>query len=131
MILLLVAVIPVAVRQARRVLRSPRPIADASVALSLIVSSLIVGFSGIYYVIANHDPGQLEQLHTKVDAVYFTTTILSTVGFGDVHAAGQAARVVVTVNIVFNLVALGVAVKLVAWAARGRSEVLRSATDDD
>lgn len=130
MILLLVAVIPVAVYQARRVLRSTRPIADASVALSLIVSSLVIGFSGIYYVMANNDLGQIHGLHTKVDAVYFTTTILSTVGFGDVNAVGQGARVVVTANIMFNLVALGVAVKLVSWAARGRSETLRNQRAD-
>ena len=37
-------------------------------------------------------PGQFADLHTKIDAVYFCVSTLATVGFGDVHAAGQLAR---------------------------------------
>ncbi len=127
MIGLLVAVVPVAVRFARRVNRSNTPLADAAGALSMIVSALVIGFSGVYYTMAVHSHHEIAGLHTKVDALYFTTTVISTVGFGDIHADGQAARVVVTINILFNLVALGTSIKLVSWAARSRAEGLRSA----
>jgi hypothetical protein len=73
-------------------------------------------FASIYYALALDDPGQMIGLQTKVDAVYFTLAIVSTVGFGDVSAAGQAARLVVCVNIAFNLVIIAIAVSSIQGA---------------
>jgi voltage-gated potassium channel len=67
------------------------------------------------------EPGQFAELHTKIDAVYFNVSTLSTVGFGDVHAAGQLARAAVTVQIVFNLVFLGLAAGIVSGYLRSRA----------
>jgi len=66
-------------------------------------------------------PGQFVELHTKTDALYFNVTTLATVGFGDVHAAGQLARVAVTFQIVFNLVLLGAAVSMITGLMRERA----------
>ena len=59
-------------------------------------------------------PGQFADLHDKTDALYFSVSTLATVGFGDVHPAGQLARGAVTLQIVFNLVFLGAAVSLIS-----------------
>jgi voltage-gated potassium channel len=66
-------------------------------------------------------PGQFAGLDTKIDAVYFTVSTLSTVGYGDVHATGQLARAAVTVQIVFNLVFIGLAVATVSGFVRSRA----------
>ncbi len=66
-------------------------------------------------------PGQFAELHTKTDALYFTISTLSTVGFGDVHAAGQLARAAVTVQMVFNLVFIGLAAGIVTGFLRSRA----------
>jgi voltage-gated potassium channel len=66
-------------------------------------------------------PGQFAQLTTKIDALYFNVSTLSTVGFGDVHAVGQLARAAVTVQIVFNLVFIGAAAGIVSGALRSRA----------
>jgi voltage-gated potassium channel len=66
-------------------------------------------------------PGQFADLHTKIDALYFTVSTLSTVGFGDVHATGQLARAAVTVQIVFNLVFIGLAAGIVSGFLRSRA----------
>jgi heme A synthase len=71
-------------------------------------------------------PGQFDDLHTKTDALYFTVSTIATVGFGDVHAAGQLARAAVTVQIVFNLVFLGAAVAMVSGFVRERAQRRRS-----
>jgi voltage-gated potassium channel len=66
-------------------------------------------------------PGQFTDLHDKTDALYFNVSTLATVGFGDVHAAGQLARAAVTLQIVFNLVFLGLAVSLISGYFRARA----------
>jgi voltage-gated potassium channel len=71
-------------------------------------------------------PGQFDDLHTKTDALYFTISTIATVGFGDVHAAGQLARAAVTVQIVFNLVFLGAAVAMITGFVRERARRHRS-----
>jgi hypothetical protein len=43
-------------------------------------------------------------------------TIVATVGFGDIHAQGTAARLLVTVHMLFNLVYLGTALRLLTGA---------------
>ncbi len=65
--------------------------------------------------------GQFVGLHSKTDALYFNVSTVSTVGFGDVHAAGQLARAAVTVQIIFNLVFLGTAVGLISGMVRSRA----------
>jgi len=47
-------------------------------------------FADSDYVFRTH--GQMSGLETKTDAIYFTVTIVATVGFGDITATGQAAR---------------------------------------
>jgi voltage-gated potassium channel len=70
-------------------------------------------------------PGQFADMHTKVDSVYFSVSTLATVGFGDVHAAGQLARAAVTIEMLFNLVFLGTAVTFVTGIMRQRVATTR------
>lgn len=75
--------------------------------LALLVS--VLGFALGFYSLEQHDPGQIEGLHTRVDALYFTLSTLLTVGYGDVHAVGQAARALVVVQMVFNVAVIATA----------------------
>ena len=50
--------------------------------------------------------------------MYFSTTIFTTVGFGDITAKSQAARVVVTLQMFLDLVILGLVARLVVNAVR-------------
>ena len=76
------------------------------------------------YVTAVSDRGQFMDMETKTDALYFTLATLTTVGYGDVHAAGQVARAVVAVQLVFNVVVIAtgasVLARQVGARARGR-----------
>jgi voltage-gated potassium channel len=116
----LVVIVPLTVRRARRLLVSDRPILEAAETLVLLFTLLVLGFASGYVVLSQHT-GQLEGVDTKIDALYFTLTTLSTVGFGDAHAVGQAARVVVSVQMVFDLVFIATAVRLLASVARERA----------
>jgi len=80
---------------------------------------LVIAFAGTYYTMA-HVAGQFSGLVTRTDGLYFTVTTLATVGFGDIHASGTAARALVTAQMLFTLVYLGTAVRMLSgtqvWA---------------
>ena len=52
----------------------------------------------------------------KIDAVNFTVTVFSTVGFGDITAKTDVARTLVTIQMPFNLVVLGLVAKVIFGA---------------
>lgn len=92
--------------------------------LVLVLEVVLVVFSFVYYLIAQH-PDQFAGLSTRLDALYFSTTTTATVGFGDVHATGQAARGVVTLHMVFNLAFIGAVVNLARERMSERRAALR------
>lgn len=118
----LLAIAPFAIRRAAAVSTSAQPMLDAIEAITMVVAMLVFGFSSVFLAI-NRGEGQFVGLSTKVDAVYFTVTTMSTVGFGDIHASGQAARVAVTVQIVFDLSFLAVSLRLLIGSLRRRGVV--------
>jgi hypothetical protein len=110
-------------RRGRRLGASQTPILDVVLLASWMFVLLVVGFAAIYYAMATHG-AQLSGLHTKIDALYFTVTTLSTVGFGDIVATSQAARLVVTVQVVFNLTFVAVSVRVLFRAGNRHYEAL-------
>ena len=78
----------------------------------------VLFFAPVYLGLARHHPGSIESLRTKTDALYFSLSITSTVGFGDVHAVSQDARAVVAVHMAFNIGFLGGAVAVLRSRAR-------------
>lgn len=113
----LVCIAPFAVKRAKAIGNSRFPMLAAGEAVLMVVAMLVFGFSSVYLAV-NRDVGQFEGLETRVDALYFTVTTLSTVGYGDVHATGQSARLLVTLQILFDLSLLAVSVRLLLGAAR-------------
>ena len=73
-------------------------------ALVIILMLVVVSFAFAFYVLDQTSPGQVAGLSTRTDALYFTVSTMTTVGYGDVHAAGQLARVLTVMLIVFNVV---------------------------
>jgi hypothetical protein len=55
---------------------------------------------------------------TRTDALYFTVTVFSTVGFGDITAKTEAARPVVTGQMIVDLVVIALMVKVVVGAVK-------------
>ena len=110
------ATVPITIRRLHAVRRAEQPVIVALEAIVLLVSMLVIGFAAVYFAI-DVDEGQFNGLATKLDAVYFTVTTLSTVGFGDISASGQAARGVVIFQILVNLAFLGIVVRVLARAA--------------
>ena len=72
--------------------------------LLVVLYLVVVFFSLTYLQMERTSPGQFSELQTRTDALYFTVATLGTVGYGDVHPVGQAARVLATIQIAFDLV---------------------------
>jgi voltage-gated potassium channel len=119
-IVILGGTIPLAVVRLRRVLTSDRPGIEAAEALVSLVSMLITGFAAVFYFM-NREGEHFNGLDTRVDAVYFTVTTLATVGYGDISATSQASRLIVTGQMLLNLLFVGVAVRVFITAARRRA----------
>jgi uncharacterized membrane protein len=90
--------------------------------LVLGIVVVVVVFAFAFYALEHHSPGQVAGLHTRIDALYFTVSTLSTVGYGDVHAVGQAARALVVLQVVFDLVFVAAAVGLLASHLRAQAQ---------
>lgn len=68
---------------------------------------VLVVFALAYYVLATNVDGQLVGIATRIDALYFSTVTMTTVGYGEIHATGQVARALVTTQLVFDVAVLG------------------------
>jgi len=103
----------VTVSQVRAIIRSPHPAVRAVQAAAITVPLFIIMFAVSYFLlsdtdVSNFSAGQL----TRTDALYFTVTVFTTVGFGDITATSQLARVVVTVQMVLDLIVLGAVIRV-------------------
>ncbi|MET0902383.1 MAG: potassium channel family protein [Acidimicrobiales bacterium] len=107
---------PITIRRLHAVRRSENPVLVALEAIVLLVTMLVLGFASVYYAM-NVDQTQFNELDTRLDAAYFTVVTLSTVGYGDIVATGEAARLTVMLQILLNLTFLGVVVRVMARAA--------------
>jgi hypothetical protein len=54
----------------------------------------------------------------RTDAIYFTVTVFATVGFGDIAPVTESARVVVTLQMVGDLLVLGVLLQAIVGAVK-------------
>ncbi len=100
------------------VLRSRYPGVRASEALATTVALFLLLFASTYFAMGRASEASFGQHLNRSDSLYFTVTTFSTVGFGDITAVSQTARLVVTVQMILDLVALGLGIKLFTGAVR-------------
>ena len=102
----------VIVVQVRTITTSRYPAVRAVEALALTAPFFLLLYATAYFVLAQDNAANFSthQL-SRTDALYFTVTVFSTVGFGDITATSQSARVIVTVQMVLDLVIIGLGVQ--------------------
>ncbi|WP_240802655.1 potassium channel family protein [Streptomyces sp. A0642] len=108
--------------QVRSIIRSQFPGLRAVEALTTSVPFFLLLFAGTYVVMAAMSAGNFDGPLTHTDGLYFAVTVFLTVGFGDITAKSEAARLVVTGQMIADLVILGLAIKIIMGAvSRPRS----------
>ncbi|MFS0701894.1 potassium channel family protein [Cellulomonas sp. 179-A 4D5 NHS] len=100
------------VRRSLRAARADRSVLVRAEAVLTVLYVLVLVFAVTYNAIALRAPGQFDGLENPTDALYFTVTVIATVGFGDITAVGTGARVAVTVQMLVNLVYIGTALRV-------------------
>lgn len=117
----LVALIALIGFQVRTIVRSPFPNLRAVEALATSLPLFLMLFAGTYYVMARLSPASFGGHLSRTDALYFTVTVFTTVGFGDISAKTETARLVVTVQMIADLLILGLGIRIILGAvSRGQ-----------
>jgi hypothetical protein len=114
----LAAFVTLVALQVRWIIRSRFPGLRAVEALATSIPFFLLVFASTYVVLASQSVGSFGGRLTHTDGLYFTVTTFSTVGFGDITAKTETARLVVTGQMLADLIVLGIALKIVVGAVR-------------
>jgi voltage-gated potassium channel len=123
------ALTAVSIMQLRAVAKSEFPTLRGVEALVVSLALLLVSFAGIYIGMSSYDAGAFDEQLDHVGALYFALTTLTTIGYGDIAPVSNAARIVVMVQMVVDVVILGVFIRLVVNAVKSRLETGPDSTD--
>lgn len=128
----LLVLLAVSVVQFRAIIRARYPAVRAVEALAATVPLFLLLFASAYVTMATTNPANFSTHPlTRTDVLYFTVTIFSTVGFGDITAVSQSARLVVTAQMLLDLLALGLGIRVFVGAVQLARQQARPATDPD
>ena len=110
--------------QLKAIVQSKNPGLRALEGLFLAVPLFLLLFASAYYVMGQVDESMFTAPLTRSDALYVSVTIFSTVGFGDITPQTEASRLVVSGQMMLDLIILGLGVRIILEAVqRGRTRV--------
>jgi hypothetical protein len=103
----------------RAVLVSANPAIRAIESVAATAPLFLLLFAATYYVLGMSHPDSFSvKALNRTDTLYFAVTVFTTVGFGDITATSQLARIVVTLQMILDLVVLGLGVRVFVGAVR-------------
>jgi hypothetical protein len=109
--------------QVRAIEASEYPGIRAVQALASTTPLFLLLFASTYLLLSRSDAATFTEPLTRSDSLYFTVTIFATVGFGDISAKTETARLVVTSQMLLDLVVLGLGVQVIIGAVkRGKAD---------
>jgi voltage-gated potassium channel len=114
--------------QLRAIMRARTPALRAVESLAVSLPVFLVLFATVYLVLGDSDPQAFSEPLTRTDSLYFVVTVFATVGFGDITPVSQVARALTTVQMVCDLLLIGLVLKVfIAAVDRGRRRAERLA----
>lgn len=102
------------------ILRADYPMLRVFEVLAVVVALVIGSFASAYAYLSHADAEAFSEVLSRTDALYFSVTTATTVGFGDISATTEAARIIVMIQMVANVVVIGVAARSLLYVARKR-----------
>jgi voltage-gated potassium channel len=107
--------------QVQAILSASYPLLRAVESVVTAILVFIIVFSLIYLDLAHINPDYFTQQLDHVSALYFTVTVLTTVGFGDITAKTDLSRAVVTIQMLFDLIFLAIIIRVFFYAAQAHT----------
>jgi voltage-gated potassium channel len=104
--------------QVRAILRSDYPGLRAIEALAAAIPLFLLVFAAAYVTLADAQPSAFSEPLSRTDALYFTITVFSTVGFGDITPVATPARVIAMVQMLGDLVVVGLVLRVMLGAVK-------------
>jgi voltage-gated potassium channel Kch len=104
--------------QVHSIVRAEHPILRAIEVVSLALPLLVVVFAFTYLALSRADPASFSEHLDRIDAMYFTVSTVTTVGLGDITPTSSGARILVTFQMLFDLVLIAGLVRLIILATR-------------
>lgn len=119
----------VTVWQIRAIAGARYPAMRAFETLGLIAPLYLLLFASTYFLMDRASAASFTQPLTRTDALYFSVTVFTTVGFGDITAKSETARIVLIIQMLADLALLGAGARALLGAVR-RGQQRRSGTGD-
>ena len=115
----LLVLLGVSIWQVRAITRVAHPGVRAIGALAITAPLFLLLFAAAYFLMAQADPANFStHTLTRTDALYLTITIFATVGFGDISATSQTARLLVSTQMILDLLVIGLGIKVFIGTAQ-------------
>ena len=102
----------------RSILHTTYPGIRALEALGTCIPLFLVIFATAYYASGSANPSWFSEGMSKLDSLYFTVTVFTTVGFGDIVATSPVTRATVTLQMAADLVVIGVGLRVILGAVQ-------------
>ena len=104
--------------QIRATIRSPYPGMRAFESLASSGPLFLILFATTHYLIEHHSANSYTETMTRLDALYFTITVFTTVGFGDIAPVSELARTVTMLQMIGDLLLIFVIVRVLFGAVK-------------
>ncbi len=104
--------------QIREVAKSSHPIIRAVEALGITISLFLILFSTQYVAESAASSEAFSEPLDKFSGLYYTVTVFSTVGFGDITPVSHVSRGLTMVQMLGNLIILGVGIRVLTSVAQ-------------
>src|SRR4029453_9936498 len=82
------------------------------------VALVFLFLARVYVKNEKNQPNSFSETLSRTDALYFTVTVFSTVGFGDIVPKSELARIVTMSQMLTGLIVLGLGAKVVFGAVQ-------------
>lgn len=119
------------VRQLRHIQTSPVPRLRAVEALVAVATLFVLGLAVGHLLLDASAPGSYSEPLDRMDSLYFTITVLATVGFGDITPVSTTARALTTVQMLLGVALVGAGVRLLFTVAGSSSHARDPKRDAD
>jgi voltage-gated potassium channel len=112
------AFIVVLVFELHGVKRADIPGLRAIQALGVTIPLFLVVFAVVYLSMSQSSPTHFSEPLDHTGALYLVITVFSTVGFGDITPESNGARILISIQMLLDLIVLGAVVRLLTSAAK-------------